>query len=155
LNYDFCTDRLAIGTTPETDSDIQTLIAAGVTHVINCRAECDIYPLIENTGLVYLWDGTEDWIPGAGQHKGVPWFQQGVEFALPVLAKPRTKVYVFCHMGANRSATMAWTILRAFGLTATECFAVVDLYRLIAIPGLLECEWWRQGEKALQTLGYL
>jgi len=156
MNFDFITDRLAVGQTPANAEDIAVLVEAGITHVINCRAEGpDIYDLCVKAGLKYLWDGTEDWIPGAGQRKGVDWFKQGVEFALPALVKLGAKIYVFCHMGANRSATLAWTILRALGVSGKDCTFIIDTHRAIAIPGLLECGWWRDGEAALKELGYI
>jgi hypothetical protein len=154
MNFDFITSRLAVGTTPEGPADMGALIGTGITHIINCRSELDIGSFVPSS-IAYLWDGTEDWIPGANQHKGLAWFLQGLEFALPALLEPRRKLYVFCHVGANRSATLAWTILRALGISTIDCFAIVDTHRLIDIPGLLECGWWRDGEAALKTLGYL
>lgn len=155
MNFDFVTDRLAIGATPETVFDLLALIEVGITAIINCRDDLDIYMLIANHPLQYLWNGTEDWIPLATQHKGLSWFQQGVEFALPLLAQPKHKIYCFCVLGANRSATMAWTILRALGFTTAECFAAIDTHRLIDIPGLIECGWWKDAEVALKSLSYI
>jgi hypothetical protein len=161
LNFNWLTERLAVGTTPESLDDLGALASRGVTHLIDCRAELDIYDLVaasnrqRGTKFQYLWDGTEDWIPVSHQRKGVAWFQQGIDFALPVLARPGGKLYVFCHEAANRSPTLAWTILRALGSTREQCFLAVDTGRPIATPGLLECGWWRDGEAALRELRYL
>lgn len=152
MNYDFVTDRLAVGTTPDAVSDL-----APFTHVIDCRAERDIVALLAGSPYAsrYLYAPTGDWVPLAFTHKPIDWFKLGVGFALPVLAVPRTKLYVFCHAGANRSATMAWAILRALGMTTGECFGIIDSHRAIDIPGLLECGWWRDAESALRVLGYI
>lgn len=152
MNYNFVTDRLAIGTTPSSVAEIYEF-----THLIDCRDDLDIAPMLKGTrwATQYLWAPTEDWVPFKPSHKPREWFKAGVEFALPVLTQPHAKVYVFCHMGANRSATMCWAILRALGMTTAECFAIIDSHRAIDIPGLLECNWWRDAESALVVLGYI
>lgn len=152
MNYDFVTDRLAIGTTPDSIADLNPF-----THVINCRAELDIAPMLANSRFDgrYLWAPTEDWIPFTDTHKPPAWFKPGVEFGLQTLSRPQTRLYVFCHAGANRSATMAWAILRAFGMTEAECFSIIDSHRLIDIPGLLETGWWRDANSALISFGYI
>jgi len=143
---------------------LTTLAAQGVTRLINCRIELDISNLLPGTQFAgkdthgrdfYLWNGTEDWKPLTRTHKTVDWFQRGIEYALPLLAEPRERILVSCHAGANRSATLAWTILRAFGLTETDCFAVIDTHRAIDIPGLIECGWWKDGNNAVKYLGYI
>jgi hypothetical protein len=152
VNYNFVTDRLAIGMTPAILADLNPF-----THVIDCRLELDIAPMLANSilSLNYLYAPTADWVPFSATHKPVEWFKAGVEFALPVLSRPRTKLYVFCHMGANRSATMGWAILRALGITAADCYAIIGSHRAIDIFGLPECGWWRDAEIALATLGYI
>jgi len=152
MNYDFVTDRLAIGTTPETVADLSPF-----THVIDCRAELDIAAMIRGTWFAdhYLYAPTGDFSLLHRTHKPVDWFKKGVEFALPVLSQPHTKLYVFCHAGANRSPSMSYTILRALGLTSAQCFGIIDLGRFVAIEGLIACGWWRDGEIALKTLGYI
>ena len=44
MNYDWITDRFAIGTTPDTFEDL-----APFTHVIDCRIELDIAPMLDGT----------------------------------------------------------------------------------------------------------
>jgi hypothetical protein len=157
MNRSFVTDRLVIGTTPESLTDLKELEVAGVTHIINCRSELNIEGLLAGNifKFKYLWNPTDDWNPFKPEHKTLAWFQTGVEFALPVFVVPRTKVYVFCHMGANRSATLAWAILRALGITPGNCYAIIGSHRAIDIFGIPECGWWRDAEAALKTLGYL
>ena len=152
MDFSFVTDRLAIGMTPMSVGEL-----ARFTHVIDCRDDLDIAPMLSGTRFhnCYLWAPTEDWRPFADQHKPVEWFRAGIEFALPILSRPDGRLYVFCKMGANRSATMGFAILRALGMTTAECFAIIDSHRAIDIPGLLECGWWRDAEAALKTLGYL
>lgn len=158
MDFNWVTDRLAIGTTPETLADVTTLQDWGVSHIINCRDDLDDAPLLKGTSITYLWNGTADFSASqllSPTHKPVEWFQKGIEFALPMFAGPKAKLYVHCIAGANRSATLAWTILRALGLTTAECFAVIDSHRFIDIPGLIECGWWKDGAAACKTLGYV
>lgn len=157
MNFDWVTDRLGVGTEPDNPDDVKALSAAGFTHIINCRDDRDDMWVLRGTPFEnrYLWNGTADWIPLSGQHKPVDWFQIGVAYALPRLASPTARLYVHCKAGANRSATMAYAILRALGLTTAECFAIIDTHRLIAVPGLIECGWWRDADAALKTLGFV
>src|SRR6266550_3554176 len=104
MNFDFVTDRLAVGTTPNTANDVATLLAAKITHLINCQIEHDDALLLAGSGIIYLWDGTEDWNPLQRTYKPSEWFQKGVEIGLPALCRPQTKLYVHCHAGTNRSA---------------------------------------------------
>jgi hypothetical protein len=152
MNYDFVTDRLAIGTTPDSIADLNPF-----THVIDCRAELDIAPMLVNSRFDgrYLWAPTADWSPLHPEHKPPAWFKPGVEFGLQTLSRPQTRLYVFCHMGANRSATMAWAILRAFGMMPGDCYAIIGSHRPIDIFGLAECGWWRDAETALTSFGYI
>ncbi len=157
MNWDWVYDsRLGVGQTPADKNDLDALLAAGVTDIIDCRAELDIAYLVKGTPFEhrYLYNGTLDWDPLKPEHKPLEWFKAGIEFALPLL-RGDGKVYVFCHAGANRSATLAWTILRAYGLSRWKCFEELDTHRAIATPGLLECGWWRDGETACSRLGYI
>lgn len=160
MNFDFVTDRLAIGTSPESAQDVQDLMNSGITHVLNCRAEQDDARWFVGFELGapghYLWNGTEDWFPLHPTHKPVDWFQRGIEFAFPILSQAGPfKLLVHCKAGANRSGIMGYAILRAFGLTQGEAMAAIDTHRFITIAGLVETGWKRDAEDAVKELKYL
>lgn len=158
MNWDFVfKNRLAVGQTPADPSDLDTLRINGITHLIDCRAELDIAYLVDGTPWQpnYLYDPTTDWNPLKPEHKPLSWFKTGLDFAMPILRKDGGNIYVFCHEGANRSATMAWAFLRGLGYARWLCFEMIDTHRLIDVVGLLECGWWPDAEAALRTLGYI
>ncbi len=161
MNYDFVwEDRLAVGTTPADPADMQSLLDAGFTDLIDCRSELDIQYLVTGTPFQghYLWDGTDDLTVGeviVHSHKPIEWFAVGLKFGIPILKSGKGKLLIFCAMGANRSATMAITHLFAMGLSEIEAFIAIDTHRIIDIPGLFECGWFVDGYRACKTLGYI
>ena len=158
MNFNFVTDRMAVGTTPDV-AGIARLLDVGVTHLINCRDDHDDAATLAGSEIEYLWDGTKDWDLEAGlgnEPKPPEWFEQGLLFWLPRLAEERARLYVHCSAGANRSATMAWCLLRATGIDALDCDMIIDRHRLIAIFGTFADHPWRQdAEGALKQFGYL
>ncbi len=158
MNWDWITDRLGVGETPADPTDLLSLADSGFTDIIDCRGELDIRYLVTGTVFEghYLYDGTADFDPFNITHKPVEWFQKGIDFALPVLSRPRGAVYVFCHAGINRSATMAYAILRAFGLMEGEAYVVMGTHRILTSIGLLETIHWKaDADAACKTLGYI
>lgn len=123
MDYNFVLDHLATGAGINAAQDVQELTAAGVTHVIDCRAEQDDAPLFTGSPQIsYLWNPTAD----DGQPKDVPWFAKGVAFALPALCwlppdttpiapPPHPRVYCHCAAGINRGPSMTFAIMLALG----------------------------------------
>lgn len=113
-DYNFVTTRLATGAAISTAEDVTGLVAAGVTHIIDCRGEFDDAGLLSaDPAITYLWNGTDD----DGQPKLPDWFARSLTFALPALSVPHTKVYAHCAAGVNRGPSTAYAILRALGFT--------------------------------------
>jgi len=130
MNYNFITNRVATGGRIETVQDVQTLVDAGITHIIDCRAEFDDAPLLVNFPTIkYLWNGVND----DGKPKPVDWFQRSIEFALPALAAPGNKVYVHCAEGVNRGPSTTYAILRAQGLQFWAAELMIRFHRPIAL----------------------
>lgn len=103
------TSRLATGAAISTSDDVVALIAAGVTHVIDLRAEFDDGPLLAGSGLVYLYNPAAD----DGQVKPAAWWQASLAFASQALTTLGTCVYGHCAAGVNRGPSTAYAILRA------------------------------------------
>jgi protein tyrosine phosphatase (PTP) superfamily phosphohydrolase (DUF442 family) len=160
MNFDFITDNMAVGTTPEGAYDVSRLSRAGITHVINCRAESDDIPLLQET-FQYLWNGTSDWTPRAAlglEPKPVEWFQNSLAFWVNKFAsfEPSKKLFVHCSVGVNRSTTTAWMFLRALQLMANDCDILIDRHRPIATIGtFFDHPWRKDAETALKELGYI
>lgn len=115
VSFDFVTDRIAIGGEITSKADVDQIVAAGITHVIDMRQEFDDNMLndqrIEIMWLPQVDDGT---MRPPGQYR------KGVEFVLAALAQPKNKVFMHCSAGLNRGPTMGYAVLRAFGLPKAE-----------------------------------
>jgi protein-tyrosine phosphatase len=111
LDYQFVTDRLAIGSSVRTAEAMRELARAGITHVVNVQIEFDNRRLSEGTGVRVLWNGCEDdCLP-----KPPGFFWAGVRFTLDALKSPDSKVLFHCAAGIHRSPLMLLAVLRALG----------------------------------------
>ena len=108
-DFSFVTERLATGAAITGPADVTALHAAGITHIIDCRAEFSDAPLLATSGMAYLWNGTED----DGQPKPPAWFAASLVFALPALATAGAKVYAHCAAGVNRGPSTACYAVRS------------------------------------------
>jgi hypothetical protein len=119
-DFNDITIRVGTGAAVSSIDDVKALLAAGYTHVIDCRDDFDDAPLFMGTTigrrLHYLWNGT----PDDGQPKPPRWFDISLEFGLHALSLRKTKVYAHCAAGVNRGPSTAYAIIRAQGYTATE-----------------------------------
>jgi hypothetical protein len=140
----FVTARLATGGALTRPADVDRLVATGVSHVIDCRAEFDDGPILAQR-LHYLYDPTDD----DGQPKPVSWFQPGIAFALQALALPQTRVYVHCAAGVNRGPSMCYAIMRAFGWSAADAVSTIKAGRPQA--GI---RYSQDADRAIAQLGY-
>lgn len=158
MDFDFVSENIAVGTTPETSADVQRLVADGITHVINCRDDHDDAVLLAGR-FRYLWNGTPDWNPSApfgGEPKPASWFEKSIEFWYGPRNDPKNRLYVHCSAGVNRSATTAWMLLRSLQVDAADCDLIIDTHRPVATFGTFFDHPWRtDAETALRILGYI
>ena len=106
------TPRVATGAGPQTRADVRALRAAGVTHVVDCRAEVDATPIYAGSGLALCRAPTGD----DGAPKGEAWFGPGVRFALAALRdRPDARILSQCAAGINRGPSMCFALLLALG----------------------------------------
>lgn len=148
MNYSFITPRLVTGGEIDTPADVNLLVAAGITHIIDCREKFDDGVLLAGQPtLAYLWNPTAD----DGQSKSYTWFQRSLDFALPALARPHTKVYAHCKAGINRGPSTAYAILRALGWSGLEAKTLIRLKRPITLAGI---RYAGDADQAVFALGY-
>lgn len=125
-DFEFCSTRVATGAAVSGEADVQALVDAGVTHVVDARAEFDDAPLFAaHPAISYLWNPAED----DGQTKPPEYFAKTLGFALPALAVPHTKVYCHCAAGVNRGPSNAFAVLVAQGWTAGGAEALIRAAR--------------------------
>lgn len=147
MDYNFVDLRLATGGGIVVQADVDKLAADGITAVIDCRDDFDDASLLSShPSIAYLYCPTAD----DGQPKPPEWFGKGIDFALGILAKPKTKVYAHCAAGSNRGPSMALAILLAQGLDFGEALALVQKARPNA-----QIRYRQDAENAVKALGYV
>ena len=139
------TDRVFTGARIDTEEDVEQLVAAGVTHVINCRGSFDDVHLVNSRSLGYLWIPTED----NNEHKDWTWFERALKFAMPVLSLPKPVIYAHCEQGVNRGPSIAYSILRAQGLTKEQAEGLIRTARPI-----VKLAYKDDADSALVQLGW-
>jgi hypothetical protein len=159
VNWNFITNRIATGGALSGIADVDALIAAGITDVIDCEIEQNDAPLFaQRPQINYVFNGVAD----DGQSKPASWFAKSLEFALMVFGDIPTsvemrvsgkcrKIYTHCAQGLNRGPSTAYCILRALGATHDEAKAVIILHRPQCLAGL---RYVPDADAAIQTLGY-
>ena len=147
-DFNFVTVRLAAGAAIGSPKDVQALIAAGVTHIIDCRADFDDASLLASRPeLHYLWNGVND----DGQPKPASWFEKSISFALSAfVANPHYRVYAHCQAGVNRGPSTCYAILRALGLNT----ALAENLIRTARPQV-QLRYKPDADAAVHLLGYV
>ncbi len=136
-NAAFVTDRLAVGGDLSANfrrarQQLNELVAAGVTHIADLRAEWSDEVLVRGWApqLRYLHHRVED----AGQAITPEWFDDLVAWASEALAAdPSAKVLVHCHMGVNRAPSAALAILLDQGMGLRESLDRIRQARPVAV----------------------
>jgi len=118
----FPTKRLAFGSMITTWSDVEQLQALGITHVIN---------LMRNTNNKKTREFKWLWLPFKDDKKPRPrWFyRKALKFYKRARQDRDRKVFVMCHHGISRSASMAYFLLRASGLGSDKAEATIRRVR--------------------------
>lgn len=128
----FVTRRLAFGSAIRTWRHVERLRALGVTHVINLRYSTHNKKVRQFKHL---------WLPFKDNKKARPaWFyRRALRFHKRATQHRKAKVFVMCHHGICRSASLTYFLLRALGAgprkaqalvrRARPCARVVPAYR--------------------------
>jgi protein-tyrosine phosphatase len=110
-DFQFVTERLALGGAIGNAADMREIAQAGITHLVNMMKEFDNSSITDGTGIEVLWNGCEDdFLP-----KPAELFWKGVRFTLNALASPGSKVLFHCAAGVHRSPLMLLAVLRVLG----------------------------------------
>lgn len=119
VNFDFITERIAVGQKIDTQEFADALCAAGLTHVINLHGGHEEAFWKEN---LYL--------PQEDDHspRSTDQIRAGIVYAFDALAKGG-KVYIHCQWGLGRAPSMAYAILRAFGFSQQQAITTLEFAR--------------------------
>ena len=117
----FVSRRLAFGSAITTKTHVKQLRALGVTHVINLRRS--------NNRKIQQF--THLWLPFKDNAKPRPrWFyKRTLKFYKKSMKRSDAKLFVMCHHGICRSASLTYFLLRSSGKSPTKAEAKVRLAR--------------------------
>jgi protein-tyrosine phosphatase len=123
----FVTKRLAFGSAIGSWQDVRRLHQLGITHVVNLRFSREYKKKLRSFHSI--------WLPFRDDKEPRPsWFyRQALRFHVEAMRYPNTKVFVMCHHGICRSASLAYFLLRANGHSPGRASAAVLKARSKAI----------------------
>lgn len=126
--WNWITERLALGGSFASPADADALKAAGITHVINCTELCD--PEYVESAFSMCWPNPRQ--PDDGAPRTARYFREGAQFWRSNQAR---KIYVHCHAGMNRSASMIYLFLRLMGLKPADARHLIATNRSLDLAG--------------------
>ena len=124
VSFNFVTERIAVGGGIASKADVDQIVAAGITHVIDMRAEFDD-DILNDDRITILWLPQVD----NGERRPTGHYRKGIQFAFPALSLANTKIFPHCSAGLNRGPTMCYALLRAFGFPQSEAIARIRAAR--------------------------
>lgn len=129
--WDFITERIALGGEFQAQQDVTDLRNAGITHVINCREVCD--PKYVEDSLVVYWPSPR--LPDNGKLRTPEFFKSAGDWWSSMMWDHSKKLYVHCHAGMNRSASMVYYILRLMGIKPKDARHLIVANRPLDMAG--------------------
>jgi predicted protein tyrosine phosphatase len=134
VDFNFVSERLAVGSMWWDASDMRAAQRAGITDIALVAAEWQANMAAVVRGrLPLLMNGLHD----DGKHKVAGWFERTIAFTFKALEDPDARVLVMCGGGINRAPSSAYAVLRAQGVGAEEAFDAIQTARPIARGGIL------------------
>jgi protein-tyrosine phosphatase len=120
----FVSKRLAFGSAIKTKTHVKKLKALGITHVINLRRS--------NNRQIQKF--SHIWLPFPDDLKPRPrWFyKRTLKFYRKAMKKRDAKIFVMCHHGICRSASLTYFFLRWSGTNRDKAERKVKRARLNA-----------------------
>ena len=121
----FVSKRLAFGSAIKTKTHVKQLRALGITHVINLRWS-------QNNAKVRKFHHI--WLPFHDDKKPRPrWFyKRALKFYRKAMKKRDTKLFVMCHHGICRSASLTYFFLRTSGKSSRNAERRIKSARTVA-----------------------
>ncbi len=128
-DFDFITERLAVGGSLYTRENFEEVLRAGITHIINTQMDFDDRTLrlpagagrAENHEPDILWlPVDDDLLP-----KPAEFFFAAVRYSLDALTKPGTKILIHCSSGIHRGPMLAFALLCVLGYHRADALALL------------------------------
>lgn len=145
MDYDWITERIALGAKLDSLYDARKLKADGLTHVLNVCEDNEEEDAVGKSGLGYA-NFSE---PDDRKEKPASWYGKSLAFAWQALSDPKAKLYVHCLQGWHRSPSIVYALLRSFGLSKKKA-------RKLVLKGREDAEetYFDDADKAIEKLGY-
>ncbi len=121
MDMTWITNRIAVGGGIWTDDNMQKVVRAGVTHIIDMQVEFDDTVIADPYGVPVLWLPVDDDF----KPKPPEIFQRAAEFAIQALDQDGTKLYVHCAAGVHRGPMVALSILRVLGWSLEDAMELI------------------------------
>jgi protein-tyrosine phosphatase len=123
----WATKRVAFGSTLVTWAHVRRLHEMGLTHVINLRSSRRYRTKLRSFHIL--------WLPFPDDKEPRPaWFyRDALRFYKRSMERPDSKVFVMCHHGICRSASLTYFFLRLSGKSANKSEALLLKVRPRAI----------------------
>jgi protein-tyrosine phosphatase len=125
LDYNWVTDRLALGGAIYTRRNMDVLARAGVTHIVSLQAGFDDSRIALGSGIEVEWAPCVDDL----QPKPPELFAKAIGFTMQAWRKADSKIYFHCVEGARRSPMMLLAFLGAQGMRLTEAMELISSKR--------------------------
>lgn len=127
-------DRLAFGSALCTWQDVRRLHAMGFTHVVNLRSSRRYRNKLRSFDRLWLP------FPDDKEPRPARFYRDALRFYKRAIEKDDAKLYVMCHHGICRSASLTYFLLRVSGFTGARAEKVVLRVR----PCAVICEAYRE-----------
>jgi protein-tyrosine phosphatase len=119
--------------------------------------------LLDVAGLVAgnpnFYFGIPDWTPEAAIGlEPIPdlFFKNALEFWMPYQRQQNEVALVHCSQGINRSATLAYAMMIAQGMSRVDSMVALNSHRAVTgLSDFLDHPWRENAEHALYRLGYV
>jgi len=125
MDLTWVTEQVGLGGGIWNARNMEELVQAGVTHVLNMQVEFDDRPLAGPYGVEVLWNPTDDdFLP-----KPPELLKRGVDFALGALENPGARLYVHCAAGVHRAPMMTLAVLCAMNWKIDDAMELIETRR--------------------------
>ena len=132
LDFDFITERVAVGGAIITRENFEGALRSGITHIINTQLEFDDRAL-RRGGDHEPESGEPDilWLPLDDDllPKPAESFFTRVRYALAALEQPKAKVLIHCASGIHRGPMVALALLRVQGFGRRDALMLLQTRR--------------------------
>ena len=128
MDITWLTDRIAVGGGIWSVENMEKVVQAGITHVIDMQIEFDDTPLGRPLGVEVLWNPTDDDF----EPKPPELFRRGLEFAERALEQDEGRVFIHCAAGVHRAPMMALAVLGSTGWSLEDAIRLIEKRRPVA-----------------------